>query len=79
VASASNTDGSPPVRIGEGTGEAISPDNKWVITKPAKGGALSVVPTGAGEARLIVWRMVVLSQDKALAEDTEDKGAVVSG
>lgn len=46
-----DTDGSPPVRIGEGTGEAISPDGKWVITKPAKGGALSVVPTGAGEAR----------------------------
>ena len=46
-----DTDGSPPVRIGDGTGEAISPDNKWVITKPAKGGALSLVPTGAGEAR----------------------------
>jgi Tol biopolymer transport system component len=30
---------------------AISPDGKWVITKPAKGGALSLVPTGAGEAR----------------------------
>ena len=46
-----DTDGSPPVRIGEGVGQAISPDGKWVITKPAKGGALSVVPTGAGEAR----------------------------
>ena len=46
-----DTDGSPPVRIGEGIGLAISPDAKWVITKPAKGGALSVVPTGAGEAR----------------------------
>ncbi len=46
-----DTDGSPPVRIGEGTGEAISPDTKWVITKPAKGGALSLVPTGAGQAR----------------------------
>ncbi|MGH9536980.1 MAG: protein kinase domain-containing protein [Terriglobales bacterium] len=46
-----DTDGSPPVRIGDGTGEAISPDSKWVITKPAKGGALSLVPTGAGEAR----------------------------
>jgi eukaryotic-like serine/threonine-protein kinase len=46
-----DTDGSPPVRIGEGRGLAISPDNKWVITKPAKGGPLSVVPTGAGEAR----------------------------
>ncbi len=46
-----DSDGSPPVRMGEGTGEAISPDNKWVITKPAKGGPLSLVPTGAGEAR----------------------------
>jgi hypothetical protein len=46
-----DTDGSPPVRISEGGGEAISPDGKWVITKPAKGGALSLVPTGAGEAR----------------------------
>jgi eukaryotic-like serine/threonine-protein kinase len=46
-----DTDGSPPVRMGEGTGEAISPDNKWVITKPARGGALSLVPTGAGEVR----------------------------
>jgi eukaryotic-like serine/threonine-protein kinase len=46
-----DTDGSPPVRIGEGSGEAISPDGKWVITKPARGGVLSLVPTGAGEAR----------------------------
>jgi Tol biopolymer transport system component len=46
-----DTDGSPPVRIGNGTAGAISPDDKWVITKPAKEGALFVVPTGAGEAR----------------------------
>ncbi len=46
-----DTDGSPPVRIGNGTGEAISPDSKWVITRPAKEGALFLVPTGAGEAR----------------------------
>src|SRR6202453_3118214 len=46
-----NTDGSPPARIGEGDAGAISPDGKWVITKPAKGGPLSLVPTGAGEAR----------------------------
>jgi Tol biopolymer transport system component len=46
-----DTDGPPPVRIGNGTGEAISPDNKWVITRPAKSGALYLVPTGAGEAR----------------------------
>jgi Tol biopolymer transport system component len=46
-----DTDGSPPVRIGEGSGLAISPDGKWVITQPANGGPLSLVPTGAGGAR----------------------------
>jgi len=46
-----DTDGSPPVRIGEGYAKAISPDGKWVITEPAKGGPLILVPTGAGEAR----------------------------
>jgi eukaryotic-like serine/threonine-protein kinase len=46
-----DTDGSPPARIGEGVAGAISPDGKWVITKPAKGGPLSLVPTGAGESR----------------------------
>jgi Tol biopolymer transport system component len=46
-----DTDGSPPVKMGEGTGRAISPDGKWVITQPAKEGALALVPTGAGETR----------------------------
>ncbi|MGH8094436.1 MAG: protein kinase domain-containing protein [Chthoniobacterales bacterium] len=46
-----DTDGSPPVRIGEGLARAISPDNKWVITQPLKVGALFVVPTGAGQSR----------------------------
>ena len=53
-----NTDGSPPVRIGEGVGLAISPDGKWVITQPAKGGPLSLVPTGAGEARQLTHDQV---------------------
>ena len=46
-----DTDGSPPARIGEGLAMAVSPDAKWVVTKPAKGGQLNLVPTGAGEAR----------------------------
>ncbi len=45
------TDGSAPVRIGQGMAEAISPDNKWVITKPLKVGNLTLVPTGPGESR----------------------------
>lgn len=46
-----DTDGSPPVRIGDGLGMALSPDGRWVLTQPAKGGPLSLVPTGAGQAR----------------------------
>ena len=48
-----DTDGSPPVKIGEGISEAISPDAKFAITLPAKGGTLNLVPTGAGEARML--------------------------
>jgi eukaryotic-like serine/threonine-protein kinase len=46
-----DTDGSPPARIGEGVAMAISPDAKWAITQPAKGGPLMLVPTGAGESK----------------------------
>jgi Tol biopolymer transport system component len=48
-----DTDGSPPVQIGEGSACAISPDNKWVITRQTKFGALSVVPTGPGGSRVL--------------------------
>ncbi len=58
-----DTDGSPPAKIGEGLAGAISPDGKWVITRPAKGGPLSLVPTGAGES-------------KTLTHDAVDYGAV---
>ena len=46
-----DTDGSPPAKIGEGLSLALSPDMKFAITTPAKGGPLNLVPTGAGEAR----------------------------
>jgi len=48
-----STDGSPPSRVGEGLSLAISPDSKFVITKPANGGPLNLVPTGAGEAKVL--------------------------
>jgi serine/threonine protein kinase/Tol biopolymer transport system component len=48
-----NTDGSPPLRISEGVALAISPDEKWAITRGAKGGPLNLVPTGAGESRAL--------------------------
>ena len=48
-----DTDGTPPVKIGEGLGLAISADNKWVVTHSSKGGPLNLVPTGTGEARVL--------------------------
>jgi eukaryotic-like serine/threonine-protein kinase len=48
-----DSDGSPPANLGEGMGMALSPDAKWVITKPPKGGPLSLVPTGAGESKVL--------------------------
>ncbi len=46
-------DGSAAVRLGEGTGVAISPDGKWILTRrilttPA---TLVLLPTGAGQPR----------------------------
>jgi eukaryotic-like serine/threonine-protein kinase len=63
-----DTDGSPPVRISDGTGLAISPDNKWVVTQPAKGGPLSLVPTGAGEARQLTHDSVTYSDARFLPD-----------
>ena len=48
------TDGSPAVRLGEGYGQALSPDKKWAIAiqRPATDPQLVAYPTGAGEARV---------------------------
>jgi Tol biopolymer transport system component len=46
------TDGSPAVRLGEGTAVALSPDQKWVIAQPQGSPAQFVLlPTGAGQAK----------------------------
>ncbi len=63
-----DTDGSPPIRVGEGNALAMSPDTKWVITKPPKGGPLSVVPTGAGEARTLTHDQIAYAEGRFLAD-----------
>jgi tRNA A-37 threonylcarbamoyl transferase component Bud32/Tol biopolymer transport system component len=63
-----DTDGSPPVRIGEGLAGAISPDGKWAITRPAKGGPLNLVPTGAGESRPLTHDAVSYGGVRFLAD-----------
>ncbi|HKD17930.1 MAG TPA: protein kinase [Thermoanaerobaculia bacterium] len=46
-------DGSPPVRLGEGTAMALSPDGKWVLTGRIRTPPATFVllPTGAGQPR----------------------------
>jgi len=49
-----STDGGPAVRLGEGRGFALSPDEKWVISRPLNSpGQLMLLPTKAGESRLV--------------------------
>jgi Tol biopolymer transport system component len=49
------TDGSPAVRLGEGSAQALSPDGKWALAavKPGSDPQLVLYPTGAGEPRLL--------------------------
>ncbi|HEX9285664.1 MAG TPA: serine/threonine-protein kinase, partial [Thermoanaerobaculia bacterium] len=44
------------VRIGTGTASGLSPDGKWVVTTsalPGKGTELNLLPTGAGQPRVV--------------------------
>ncbi len=46
------TDGTPAVRLGEGTGVALSPDGKWAVARPNTSPApMYLLPTGVGEAK----------------------------
>jgi serine/threonine protein kinase/Tol biopolymer transport system component len=46
------TDGSPAVRLGEGTGVALSPDGAWAVARPNTSPApMYLLPTGVGEAK----------------------------
>ena len=49
------TDGSPPIRLGDGVGMALSPDGRWVTanTPRAEKPELWLYPTGAGEKKLL--------------------------
>jgi eukaryotic-like serine/threonine-protein kinase len=48
------TDGSPAVRLGDGSAQALSPDQKWVISIPLSSpGQLFLLPTKAGEPKLL--------------------------
>ncbi|HEX9984971.1 MAG TPA: protein kinase [Thermoanaerobaculia bacterium] len=48
-------DGSPAVRLGEGTTESLSPDGEWVLSIPRdqKPAQILMLPTGAGQQRQV--------------------------
>jgi eukaryotic-like serine/threonine-protein kinase len=48
-----STDGSPAIRLGDGTGEGLSPDGKWAISVAVDRSHIILLPTGAGESRTI--------------------------
>jgi hypothetical protein len=46
------TDGSPAVRLGEGVGDALSPDGQWIFWYPKQDPTkANLMPTGPGESR----------------------------
>jgi serine/threonine protein kinase/Tol biopolymer transport system component len=47
------TDGAPAVRLGEGVPLALSPDKQWVIATNVAGDRLSLLPTGAGQTKML--------------------------
>jgi eukaryotic-like serine/threonine-protein kinase len=48
------TDGSPPVLLGSGTAEDISPDNRWeTAILPSDPTRVQLLPTGVGEAKTV--------------------------
>ena len=47
------TNGSPAVRLGDGAVARLSPDGKWALTVLFTPSQLTVLPTGAGEARTL--------------------------
>ena len=53
------TDGSDPIRLGEGSALALSPDGKWALI--ARQADRILMPTGAGEPRTITGRGVEFS------------------
>jgi Tol biopolymer transport system component len=78
------TDGSPAVRLGDGTAIALSPDGRWVLASVPSGGGkpgrLVLLPTGAGESRVVNDRLenfgggAFLSDGKRFVFSAQEKG-----
>ena len=72
------TDGSPAIRIGEGLARKLSADGKWILAvqdKPSR--HLALLPTGAGEVRVIPGTEIAGNFAHALLRD--GSGVVFTG
>jgi eukaryotic-like serine/threonine-protein kinase len=63
------TDGSAPVRIGEGVSWSFSRDGKWLITTTFTPPELIVLPTGAGEPKRFKLDLTQFQAAKFLGDD----------
>ena len=65
-----NMDGSPPVRLGEGSGRALSPDGRWALAihygQPHR---LVLIPTGSGDTLSLPSGQVETYQDAGFLPD----------
>ena len=73
------TDGSPAVRLGEGTALSLSPDGKWAAARPpnAEGPQVVLLPTGAGQAKQ--FSMDPLAEGGGVSWFPDSKRFVVCG
>jgi Tol biopolymer transport system component len=78
------TDGSPAVKLGDGAAIAFSPDGRWVLASVPSGGGtpgrLVLLPTGAGEIRVVNDRLenfgggAFLPDGKSVVFSAQEKG-----
>ncbi len=65
-----NIDGSPPVRLGEGGAQALSPDGAWAAVQVGgESRALTLYPTGAGEKIVLETGQLEIQGGCAFAPD----------
>jgi serine/threonine protein kinase len=65
------TDGSPPVRLGEGAAVALSPDGKWAITILYQNHRTILLPTGAGQTRSLERPGITNTSDDTWTPDSQ--------
>ena len=75
------TDGSPAIKLGEGGGFALSPDNQWVLAErvsaSGKTEGLQLLPTGPGQARTLDTTGITILEWGAWLPDS--KSVVIMG